>query len=329
MNALFETIALVVNTLIEDASALFAFLQDLIILAETGLSFAFAFVPLSTPHGEIPKEVLAAARRWNGTITDRFNNIDMVTNLIKAHIDDWGSPDGLAALLSNSRNRLQVMIAQSDSSDGSGTSRMERNTLLLTTVALCVHDVKLWAYGQYRAGILSADDVHHLCFLLPGERGGHHKTAESTHILPEVKVKVVNGEKIRVVIDQAVNENSAKVVHGWPDGVKQAEIVIFSAEDRSEVLHKMTSHLYTDIELPKDSRGKQFLAAAAFLRHVSDSPSFGADVAFSIPLRTADLIKVTDQQHFDDYEERLRAIEQHRLELDELEEELNRNRNKK
>ncbi|MDR1121352.1 MAG: hypothetical protein LBM08_10585, partial [Dysgonamonadaceae bacterium] len=63
---------------------------------------------------------------------------------------------------------------------------------------LCLLEVRIWAYGEYTAGVLTADDVHLLGFLLPGETGGHRDRTEATDVVAEVKVKVVNEDFIRV-----------------------------------------------------------------------------------------------------------------------------------
>ncbi|MDR1223105.1 MAG: hypothetical protein LBL07_09570 [Tannerella sp.] len=39
---------------------------------------------------------------------------------------------------------------------------------------------------------------------------------EATDIVAEVKVKVVNEDFIRVVVDRSAGENAAQVAHGWP-----------------------------------------------------------------------------------------------------------------
>jgi hypothetical protein len=290
--------------------------------AGVGLRLAFALTPMPVPNDDVPEEVLAHIKRWHGSITDRYKNIDNVAILLKANGEKWGADTDMVTGVNNDRNRLLLLIAECDSNDGSATSRTLRNELLRSTVGYCLRDVKLWAYGQYRAGLMTAANVHLLGFLLPGEHGGHHAVAQSTTILPAIKVRAINGEKIRVVIDQSSDENAAQVVHGWPTSVRQALIIVSSAEDKKEVCRKMTTHLHNVIDMPQGSHGKQFMVTASFLRHVSDVPTFGNEVTFSMPLTTSDMVHAADQDHFEEDEDRMRAIEQHRLEIERLEAEM-------
>jgi hypothetical protein len=61
---------------------------------------------------------------------------------------------------------------------------------------------------------MTNDDVHSLGFLAPGETGGNHARKEPTDALAEVKVKIINADNIRVVIDQASIANAGQVKHG-------------------------------------------------------------------------------------------------------------------
>jgi hypothetical protein len=205
----------------------------------------------------------------------------------------------------------------------SAADRELRNTLLKSTVGLCLVQVKIWAYGEFSAGIMTADDVHLLGFLLPGETGGHHSRTEATDVVAEVKVKVVNEDFIRVVVDQSGGENAAQVVHGWPDGTKNALIVITSADGKTEVYRQVTSRLHNDIRMPDGSHGKQFIIKAAFLKHVDDDPRFGNEPTFSMPLTTEDLAAALDRQHHENFEAQLREVERQRQEIERLHAELN------
>jgi hypothetical protein len=195
--------------------------------------------------------------------------------------------------------------------------------LLKSTVGLCLIQVKIWAYGEFAAGVMTADDVHLLGFLLPGETGGRHDRTEPTDITAEVKVKVVNEDFIRVVIDQSAGENAAPVKHGWPTGVKHALIVIVAADGKTEVYRLMTTRLHNDIRMPEGSHGKQFIIKASFLKHVNDEPRFGSEPTFSMPLTTEDLAAALDRQHHEDFEAQLQEIERQRQEIERLHAELN------
>jgi hypothetical protein len=170
---------------------------------------------------------------------------------------------------------------------------------------------------------MTADDVQLLGFLQPGETGGRHRRTEATDVVAEVKVKVINEDFIRVVIDQSAGENAAQVVHGWPDGVKNALTVITSADGKTEVYRQVTSRLHNDIRMPDGSHGKQFIIKAAFLRHVDDEPRFGNEPTFSMPLTTEDLAAALDRQHHEEFEAQLQEVERQRQEIERLQAELN------
>jgi hypothetical protein len=169
---------------------------------------------------------------------------------------------------------------------------------------------------------MTLSDVHELGFLLPRETGGGHGRSEATNVIAEVKTQVISADVVRVVIDQAATENAAKVVHGWPYGVRNAVIVITAADGVTEVLRVQTTRLYNDVTMPKGSHGKQFLVKAAFLKHINDEPRFGNQPTFSMPLTTEDLIAAIDRQHHEDFEAQVRAAELHRQEIERLEAEL-------
>jgi hypothetical protein len=54
------------------------------------------------------------------------------------------------------------------------------------------------------------------------------------------------------------------------------------------------------------------------MKHVDDTPRFGNEPTFSMPLTTEELITEHDRQHHEDFEERLLAVEQHRKEVEGL-----------
>jgi hypothetical protein len=109
-------------------------------------------------------------------------------------------PPDLYAELTNNHSRLQALVNKCRTSAASAADRTLRNSLLKSTVGLCLLQVRIWAYGQLTAGILTADDVHLLGFLLPGESGGHHGRTEATDEVAEGKVKVINEDNIRIDI---------------------------------------------------------------------------------------------------------------------------------
>jgi hypothetical protein len=265
---------------------------------------------------------LTKIRKWHGSIDDQFYNIVNLVRTISDNQQKWKFPADALNDLVLRREQLRELIALCRSNDGSANDRMQRNSLLKATVGLCLTYVKSWAYSQYYGGVLTADDVHSLGFLLPGEKSGFHKKKDATEVLAEVKVSVLNMNFIRVIIDQSSSENAALVVHGWPKGVRQAIIKILTADGQTEIYSQMTTRLHTDIEMPKDSKGKLFIIKAAFLRHVDDVPKFGPEPTFSMPYTTEDLAALVDKQHHEEYEAQLREIERHRQEVERLMNEL-------
>jgi hypothetical protein len=282
-----------------------------------GLAFALGVAG----YAEIPEDVLAAIRRWHGKKDDQFFNINNVADTLNSHELAWNVPAGLLTELTGNCKRLDVLVKLCHTPEGSAATRAERNSLLKTTVGFCLTTVRYWAEGLYSAGKMTADEFHLLGFLLRGEVGGYHGRAEATDAKAEVKVRIIGDEYIRVVIDQSADENAGPVKHGWPHGVKNAVIVITSADGKTEVLRKITTHLYNDVRMPAGSRGKLFIIKAAFLRHVDDEPRFGGnEPTFSIPLTTEDLAAALDHQSHEDFEEHIRAVELHRQEAERLQE---------
>jgi hypothetical protein len=271
---------------------------------------------------EISEGIITKVKGWHGNVDEQFSNIDNVAVLLKAHLKLWDVPNEMYTIVNDSRAELQVLVNRCKTTAGSTADRSQRNMLLKSATGFCLLQVKAFSYTQYGAGIMTSSDVHELGFLLPGESGGHRSRSEATNIITEVKVKVVNADTIRVVVDQAAEENAARVMHGWPAGVHHVLIVITAADGVTEVYRKMTTRLYNDITMPKGSHGKQFLIKAAFLKHVDDEPRFGNQPTFSMPLTTEDLVAALDRQHHEEFEEHVREVELHRQEIVRLEAEL-------
>jgi hypothetical protein len=285
-------------------------------LAGGGLTLAVALGAVA--HGNITEGVLANARRWHGSIDSQFAAINNLTDTLLAHGPEWNVPPEMLSQLTGNRDRLQALINRCRTNDASGADREQRNSLLKSTVGYCLLQVRLWVYGEYATGVMTANDVHLLGFLLPGEAGGHHARAEATDVMAEVKVRVINEDFIRVVIDQSADENAAQVMHGWPTGVRNALIVITAADGKTEVYRQLTTQLHNDIQMPEGSHGKQFIISAAFLKHVNDAPRFGNAPTFSMPLNTKDLAAALDRQHHEDFEEQMREVERQRQEIERL-----------
>jgi hypothetical protein len=292
-----------------------ASVTDLFSIPVAGGTVSLAFAG-GISRSNISAEVTAMVRRWHGSIDERFGNIDNLVTLIQGH-SAWGTPPQFSQVVTN-RTQLATLIPKCRSGAGSANDRAHRNTLLKTTVGLCLLQIKLWAYAQYNNDILTIDDLHSLGFLLPGEASGHHARAVATDAVAEVKVRVLSADMIRVAIDQAAGENAALTAHGWPDGVRMALIVITSVDDGKEIYRQLASRLYNDIRMPDGSHGRQFVIKAAFLRHVDDEPRFGPQPTFSMPLMTEDLVAAVDRQHHEEYEAHIREIERQRQEIERL-----------
>jgi hypothetical protein len=280
-----------------------------------GLTLAFALGAVSAEG--LTESILAAVRRWHGSIDEQFEAINDLVNVALDH-PGWNMPSAMLTQLTQDRDTLNALIGKCRSLQGSPADRAHRNVLLKSTVGMCLLHVRLWAYGNLEAGLMTEEDVHSLGFLLPGETSTHRSRAEATREMAEVKVRVISADLIRVVIDQSAAENAAQVVHGWPKGVRQALIVVVAADTKAEVIRHMTSHLHNDIQMPDGSQGKLFLIKAAFLKHVDDTPHFGNEPTFSMPLTTEDLIHTLDRQHHEDFEEQIQEVERHRQEVEEL-----------
>ncbi|MDR1562183.1 MAG: hypothetical protein LBS54_03715 [Dysgonamonadaceae bacterium] len=287
-------------------------------LADSGDILAFALLM----SGNIPGGIFASVRKWHGSIDDQFSNIDNLVNKLTEHQKEWIVPPTLLDLLTTNRNALQTLINHCRTTAGSTDDRAARNTLLKSTVGLCLLQVQNWVVQAYIAGALTADDVHSLGFLLPGERGGKHERSKETDVIAEVKVTIINEDFIRVVIDQSSGENAGPVLHGWPHGVKNALIVITSSDGKDEIYRGMTNNLHNDIKMPVGSHGKQFIIKAAFLKHVADEPKFGNQPTFSMPLTTEDLVRAIDRQHHEEFEEHILEVERQRQEIERLQKEL-------
>jgi hypothetical protein len=290
----------------------------------TGIGFVTAFAIIGSVglKAEELVAIIAAAKRWHGNMADRMASIDALTNLLKANLDAWGVPTDMMSLLNTARNRLQTLIFFCDTTASSTNDRIDRDSLFKSTIEYCLHDVKFWALGLLHAGKITLDDFHKMGFLVPGETAGTHKRAEATDAKAEVKVKILGPNQIETIVDQAAEENAAQVRHAKPKGVHFVQVALYSAETGKEFYNEKGTHLRTKITIPDEYRGKQIGVKAAFLVHVEDKPNFGDGAIFSMPLTTQDLIASFEDQHRIDTEARAKALEIHKQEIAQVEEEL-------
>jgi hypothetical protein len=327
MEGLAEILISPVNMIFDCAGMFLSSLSDggVLSAAGSGVTIAFASGALSTAG--VTDGVRAAVRRWHGGIDDRFGNIDNLVNLVTEHRTKWAIPPDLLSQLTGNRNGLQTLINKCRTTSGSSADRAQRNSLLKSTTDLCLLRVKTWAYGAFSAGVMTADDIHRIGFLLPGEYGGHHERTDATDITPEVKVKIVNEDFIHVVIDRSAGENAAQVKHGWPPGVRYALIVITADDGKTEICRRLITRLHNDIQMPAGSHGRQFIIKASFLKHIDDEPRFGNESTFSMPRTTEDLVAGLDRRHHVEAEMQRQEIERLRREVERLQAALDAKKN--
>jgi hypothetical protein len=238
---------------------------------------------------QIMDSVMENIRRWRGGISDRFANISNITNSMIKYQKEWDVPSEMLTTLTENSKELQMLVNKCRGMDASSASRMTRNSLLKSITTYCRKNVRIWAYGRYEAGAMTADDVHLLGFLLPGENGGPRSRIEPSNELAYTKVRVLNEDIVRVIVNRSFGENAAQVTHGWPRGVRHALIVVMNASG-AEIYRQMTTRLHNTIPMPNGTHGQQFIVKAAFLRHVDDVPLFGNQAVFSLPRNTTDLL---------------------------------------
>jgi hypothetical protein len=318
MKKLLEITISSVNIIFDGASRILACFLGVILHPFTG-NCANSIILLSA--SSITEGILANIRRWHGSIDEQFSCIDNLVNILQQFSPSFLPPQFTELL--NYRDQLQRLINHCRTTAASTMDRELRNSVLKAAVGLSLQQIRLWVYGQYSVGQMTADQVHQLGFLLPGEHSTYHGRKEPTDFIAEVKVKVINGDFIRVVIDQSSGENAGPVLHGWPKGVKHALIVIIAADGKTEVYRQMTTNLHNDIQMPAGSHGKQFIIKAAFLKHIDDEPKFGNEPTFSMPLTTEDLAAALDRQHHEEFESQVKEIERQRLEIERLQKEIN------
>jgi hypothetical protein len=320
MSNLIEVLISLVTTVFDHVSMFLSSSAGESVLSVNGITLAMS-AGFGAIRGNINEGVLAATRRWHGSIDDKFSNIDNLITKVNQH--SWSMPMSMIAELTNNRDELQAIINKCRTTSASHIDRDHRDSLLKSTIGFCLDKVKTWAYGEYSDELMTADDVHSIGFLLPREMGGSHRRAEPTDVKAEIKVTVINADFIRVVINQSAGENDSQVVHGWPGGVRFALIVILAEDGKTEVYRKETQRLHNDIDMPKGSHGKQFMIKASFLRHVNDSPRFGNEPTFSMPLTTEELALIKERQHNEEFEAQQLEVERHLREIERIQAEMN------
>jgi hypothetical protein len=239
---------------------------------------------------EKPTEgVLAAARRWRGSIRDKLTNIGNLLRVLASH-KDWAYPAMVVALLQTLYDRLVVLVDLCATNMGSGKDRDERNQLLKQAIEIC-RNLKIWALELYMTKVMTLDELHSLAYLLPGEHGGSRARSKESLAIGEPKPDVIDADHVRVTVDHSFGENAGQVASGWPGDAKYVLIVITAADGETEIYRAITTLLHNTIRMPEGSRGKLFIVKAAFLRHPDDDPHFGSEPTFSMPLTTEDMAR--------------------------------------
>jgi hypothetical protein len=321
MNNFTDVLISLVNTFFDHGCAFLSALPEFSGLTAAGSGVLISLALVNVAGGNPTGAILAGVRKWHGSVDEQFSCIGNIVSLINAH-PAWTMPADLHAQLFDNCSLLKDLVSKCKTTSASQADRALRNSLLKVTTGLCLLQVRIWVYGEFSAGRMTADDVHQLGFLLPGERGGSRERREATDVKAEVKVSVINEDFIRVVIDQSAGENAAQVAHGWPDGVRNALIVITAADGKTEVYRRMTTRLHNDVRMPEGSHGKQFIIKASVLKHTNDDPRFGNEPTFSMPLTTEDLVAMIDRQHHEELEAQQQELERHRREIELLQAEL-------
>jgi hypothetical protein len=320
MNYLMEISIIISSIVLCHAEMFFTSFLECICMPDSGIMIAFSLGVVA--YGSISETITSVTRRWHGSINNKYSNIHNLVELVLKNQPVWQMPNDMLNRLVQSRDELQVFINKCRTSSGSPSDRNHRDSLMKSTVNLCLLEVRIWAFGQFANGIMTADDVHLLGFLLPGESRGRHERTGETDVIAQVKVKTINEDFIRVVIDQSSGENSANVAHGWPHGVRNALIVIMADDGKTEIFRQMTTRLHNDIRMPEGSHGKIFIIKASFLKHINDKSRFGNEQTFSMPLTTADLVAALNSRSRTEHEEYIREIERMRQEIERLHDEL-------
>jgi hypothetical protein len=286
-----------------------------------GASLGFAAGVVSIYN--ITEDVLSVIRQWHGSIDQQMSNISNVLERLKAHAVDWKVPEEFLDQLTENYQKLVGLVDTCSKSSGSSADRTMRNSLLKSTVGFCLTQIKSWVIAQYYGGMLTLDDVHLLGFFLPSEYSGHRDRKDPTKATVAIKVYVTQMDTICVVIDHAYKATAGLVMHGWPRGVRNAVIIVYSVDGETELYHKLTTRLHTYITLPKEVRGKQVTISAAFLQHVDDTPRFGEiQPVVTMPLNVNDLVKKLERQHDEEHEARMLEVDRHREEVERIQAQL-------
>jgi hypothetical protein len=257
---------------------------------------ALLLVVSKSYRDSIPESTLTHIRGWRKTLDSKYNCIHNVTNLLVELDKKTTVPKDMLDYLVTNRARLAALFSTCNSTASSADSRQQRNTLLREMVDYNLLTVRIFLYSLFAKGILTAADVHSMGFLLPNERGGARARSKPTAELAEVKVTTAALDTLHVVFDRLAGKAAGRRSSGWPKGVRVALIIILSGDGQTEVVRHFTSRLHNTITMSKDTRGKMFIAKAAFLKHTDDEPVFNSESVFMMPMTTEDLVRANAER---------------------------------
>jgi hypothetical protein len=130
-----------VNTIFDHANMFLSSLSDGGLLLVSGSGVTVALIG-TVVYGTITEGVLASIRRWHGSIDEQFSNINNLVSVVTAHQPSWSMPPDLLQQLTGNRDQLQELINKCRTNLASAADRELRNTLLKSTVGLCLVQVK-------------------------------------------------------------------------------------------------------------------------------------------------------------------------------------------
>ncbi|MDR1414280.1 MAG: hypothetical protein LBI96_00580, partial [Odoribacteraceae bacterium] len=235
-----------------------------------------------------PESVLVIIRGWSKTIDSKFYNIDHVSKTLVASRSTLPVPQAMITYFEDHLDNLQDLISTCRSSAASSDFRRKRDILLAEMVEYCLVTVRIFLYEMFDKGLMTAEQIHELGYLLPHENVGGGGRAKPTDAIAAIKINVKGLDALEIVFDYSAGKNAGEVSSGWPKGVRHGVIVILAEDGKTEIIRLATSRLHNSIEMPPETRGQMFIAKAAFLKHLDDAPVFGEEPMFMMPKSTED-----------------------------------------
>ncbi|MDR1341140.1 MAG: hypothetical protein LBK58_13965 [Prevotellaceae bacterium] len=143
MNTLVEILISSVNTVFDLSDMFLSSLSDGGFLSAAGGGATLAFALGTVAQG----------------IDEQFSNIDNLVTVVTVHQTTWPMPSNLLQQLTNNRDQLHTLINKCRTTSGSQVDRALRNSLLKSTVGLCLLEARIWAYGEFVCIAISGHDM--------------------------------------------------------------------------------------------------------------------------------------------------------------------------